>query len=459
MGFALTLLYLGTTYLGVETVFGPLAAFHVEVIIALLIILVSLPSLPQSFILKTPQSLALSGLAFAVFVSIALTGWLGGAVSAFQTFIPSAFAYFLICLHCNSKKRLQFIVLMLMSVCIIVTVRGIIDLRTVKIQNNPDQRPGSISDYLVGQRNDSGEWIYRIKGQNLIDDPNDFAQLIVTVIPLVFIFWRRKRIFLNLFIVILPVCFLLYGAFLTHSRGFLLAFLAVLTMAARRRIGTIPSLIAAAVLFAGATVVNFTGGREISADAGSGRMALWGGGLGLLKSHPLFGVGFGRLSEYLGLTAHNSIVACAAELGLFGLYCWCLFLTPSLRNIYVLASPGKVIEGETNQPEPASLPWQPAEMFKNPNIQRLEKAEVNRLGELALLSFTGFLTAGFFLSRGLVLTFFLLGGITEVLYQMALQHKMVPARMKFGRVLMYSGIVSVSLLVAIEIIIRVAMPR
>lgn len=459
MGFALTLLYLGTTYLGVETVFGPLAAFHLEVIIALLIILVSLPSITQSFLLKTPQALALAGLAIAVFVSVALTGWLGGAVAAFQAFIPSAFAYFLICLHCNTKRRLQIIVLMLMSVCIFVTVRGIIDLRAVKIRNDHNQRPGSISDYLVGQRNDSDVWIYRIRGQNVINDPNDFAQFIVTVIPLTFIFWQRKKIVRNLFLVILPVSFMFYGAFLTHSRGFLLAFLAVLTMAGRRRIGTIPSLIIAATLFAGATVSNFTGGREISADAGSGRMALWGGGLGLLKSHPLFGVGYGRLSEYLGLTAHNSVVACAAELGLFGLYCWCLFLTPSLRNIYILASPGNVTEGESNQPEQAPLSWRPAEPFKKPVIQKLDKTELNRLGELALLSFTGFLTAGFFLSRGLVLTFFLLGGITEVLYQMALHHKMVSARMKFGRVLMYSGIVSVSLLAVIEVIIRVAMPR
>ena len=116
MGFALTVLYFVTTYLGTDTVFGPLSAYHVELIIAALVLLVSLPSIPRSFLLKTPQSLALAGLAVAVFLSVLMTGWAGGAVQAFQNFIPNAFAYYLVCLHCNSKRRLQIIVLLLLFV-------------------------------------------------------------------------------------------------------------------------------------------------------------------------------------------------------------------------------------------------------------------------------------------------------------------------------------------------------
>ena len=460
MGFALTLLYLGITYIGAETVFGALAAYHVEVVIAALAIIVSIPTLQRTFIFRTPQSIALVGLAIAVFISIAITGWLGGALSAFQIFIPSAFAYFLICVHCNSKRKLQVLVVLLISVCVFDTVRGIIDLERVENLTNPNQKTGPISDYLYGQHNDSGEWIYRIKGQGLVNDPNDFAQLIAATLPLIFIFWRRKRIIPNLFSVILPAGVLLFGAFLTHSRGFVLAFLAMLTMAGRRRIGTIPSLIVAGSLFAAATAFNFTGGRDISADAGSGRMALWGGGIGLLKSHLLFGVGYGRLPDFLDLTAHNSIVACAAELGIFGFYFWCLFLSPTVRDAFTLASPGEVSEGEPIPSEPPpSRPGAPFGAIQKVKLEELDKSEANHLGELALLSWTGFLVAGFFLSRGLVLTFFLLGGITEVFYQMALQRKMVPPRLKFGRVLVYSGIVSVLLLVFVEVVIHVAMPR
>ena len=113
----------------------------------------------------------------------------------------------------------------------------------------------------------------------MINDPNDFGQLIVCVIPLMFIFWRPKKMLLNIAFVILPVCVLLFGVFLTHSRGALLALMAVAVVAARRRIGTVPALVLAGGLFVAAMALNFTGGREISAESGADRTALWGEGL------------------------------------------------------------------------------------------------------------------------------------------------------------------------------------
>ena len=301
----------------------------------------------------------------------------------------------------------------------------------------------------MGQQSDSGKWFYRLRGQNFINDPNDFAQLIVCLIPLVFIFWRRKRMVLNTLFVLLPVCALVYGAFLTHSRGCLLAFLALAVVAGRRKIGTIPSLILAGALFFAASALNFTGGRDVSVDAGSGRMALWGGGIGALKSHPLFGVGFGRLPDYLGLTAHNSIVVCAAELGLFGLFFWSMFLFPTLRDAFALASPGKVSEGESVASRDGFLPQ------ATETKEEIDKTEINRLGQLIVLSLTGFLVAGFFLSRAFVLTFFLLGGMAEVVYELALRRGMIPPRLNLDRVLLYSGLLSLLLVPGVYILVRI----
>ena len=45
------------------------------------------------------------------------------------------------------------------------------------------------------QQNDAGEWFYRLRGLGEINDPNDFAQLMVCVMPLMFIFWRPKKRF------------------------------------------------------------------------------------------------------------------------------------------------------------------------------------------------------------------------------------------------------------------------
>ena len=85
----------------------------------------------------------------------------------------------------------------------------------------------------------------------------------------------------------------------------------------------------------------------------------------------------------------------------------------------------------------------------------LEKDEINRLGRIMVLSFTGFLVTGWFLSRAYVLTLFLLGGMTEALYQMALRREMVPQRMGLPKVLRYSGIMAVGLVILMWIVLRI----
>jgi hypothetical protein len=453
MGFFLTLLYLVTAYLGPATIFGPLAEARIGLILAGLLLLLSLPTLTGSLIWKTPQSLALIGLAFATFLSLLVTGWASGAVQVMLDFIPNAFAYFLVCLHCNSKKKLQFLIFMMLFVCLFDIAQGYNDLEhqpTVVTSGDPDPVG---TPYLLPQSNGPGDWFYRIRGQDFINDPNDFAQLIACTAPLVFIFWRPKKLLRNVAFVIIPVSVLLFGAFLTHSRGGMLAIFATALVASRRRIGTLPALLVTGGLFVAASALNFTGGRDISADSGAERMDLWGQGLQLLKSHPVFGVGFGKMPDYTGLTAHNSIVVCAAELGLFGLFFWSLFLFPTVRDALVIASPKKVSDRD-----PIESIAEPEKTYYSQAITKIElvdKAEINRLGSLVVLSLTGFLVAGWFLSRAFTMTLFLLGGIAEVVFEMALERGMVVSRMSFSRVLRYTAGFTIALLVLTYVVLRV----
>jgi len=285
----------------------------------------------------------------------------------------------------------------------------------------------------------------------MINDPNDFGQLTICVIPLVFIFWRAKKMFRNILFVILPVCALLFGVFLTHSRGALVALMAMVIVAARRRIGTLPALLLAGGLFVGAMALNFTGGREISAQSGEDRTILWGEGLQILKAHPLFGVGLGKMPDYTEeyKTAHNSLVVCAAELGLFGLYFWSMFLLSTVRDALVTASPGKVSEGEPIIAKEGPFPQ------VSRKIEEVDKAEVNRLGRLLVLSLIGFLVAGWFLSRAFAMTFFLLGGVAEVVYEMALRRGMIAPRLPLARVLPYAGGLAISLILVMYFMLRI----
>jgi hypothetical protein len=284
----------------------------------------------------------------------------------------------------------------------------------------------------------------------VINDPNDFAQLTVCVIPLMFIFWRAKKIVLNLGCVIIPVCALIFGVFLTHSRGALLALTAIAVVAARRRIGTLPALLLAGSLFIAAMALHFTGGREISTSAGEDRTVLWGEGLQILKAHPLFGVGFGDMADYTEehLTAHNSFVVCAAELGMFGLYFWSLFLIPTVRDALLTASPRKVSDGKPIVVEEGLFPQ------VTRKIEAVDKAEVNRFGRLLFLSLTGFLVAGWFLSRAFVMTLYMLAGMAEVVYEMALLRGMIAPRLRLSRVLVYAAGLAVSLVIAMYVMLR-----
>lgn len=450
MGFFLSVLYFVTYYLTPTVIFGPLAEYRIELIFAVILLLVSIPALGGTFVGKTAQTLGLIGLAFATMLSVIVGArWFGGALPAFLLFIPNAFAYFLVCIHCNTTARVKMLVFMILFVCLFVVGQGAYELHH-GLPTGPEAQDADMSEsYFLGMDNDSGQWFYRLRGKGEIDDPNDFAQVIVTVLPLTLIFWRRKKLFRNFFFVLLPVSALLWGAYLTHSRGAVVGLLAVTIMALRRRIGTVPSLIIAAGLFATLNALHFTGGRQISTSAGEDRTALWGEGLELLKSHPLFGVGFGFMPEYVTQTAHNTIVVCAAELGFVGLYFWSLFLLPSVRDALALASPDKVREGEQALAEVTHDSTGP------PKLEFLDKAEINRMGRLLVLSFTGFLVTGWFLSRAYVLTLFLLGGLTEAVYEMALKRGMISPRFRLGRTLRYSGIMAVCLVVVMYITLRV----
>jgi hypothetical protein len=398
----------------------------------------------------------------AIFLSVLIgRSWLGGAVPALFDFFPPIFAYFVLCLHFNSKKKLQVLVFMMLFACLFVIANGSIDLRHGIPAGGPpvSAATGDVNfshwdmrhPYVLAQMNNSGVWIYRIRGLGEINDPNDFAQVLVCTIPLLFIFWRPKRSFVNFIFVILPVCVLMYGTFLTHSRGALLGLVAVVIVAARRRIGTLPSLLLAGGLFVGSMALSFTGGRDISADSGADRTALWGESLQLFKSHPLFGVGVGRTVELTDShhTSHNSVAVCAAELGFFGLYFWSLFLFPTVRDVLVIASPLKVNAGN-----PVIIEGAPY-LLAMRKTETLDQAQVNQLGRLLLLSLTGFLVTAWFLSRTFAVTFFLLGGMVEAVFEMALQRGMVAPRMRMPRVLQYSGGLAVSLVLILYVMVRV----
>ncbi|MEG9434849.1 O-antigen ligase family protein [Edaphobacter sp. HDX4] len=485
MGLFLTLLYILTAYLGPETLWGPLYEFHIEIIIATLALVASLPRIQESKLFAMPQTFALIGMVVAVFCSMVMTGWLGSILPAVLGFIPNAFTFFLVVVNFRTKRHLQLLALTLFVVSAFTIFRGYSALRAGDYTN----------PYLMPQGSEEGGFFYRLRGMAFINDPNDFAQVMVSLIPCMFFFWKKGNLPRNILFVLIPVGWLIFGMYLTHSRGGIVALLAVVVFAARRKIGTIPAGIIAAGLFALTSVLGWSGGRDVSMEAGAGRMEAWAEGIDLLKSHPLFGVGFGRFGEYFFITAHNTVVVCAAELGMFGLFWWVMFILPTIRDATASSRMEKVAPAEDDvfsydraigvrresavpmtwqslQPSaangvnaavmveetnpPREQPAAPLHLAVDPLVdeQSSSPEEIQRLARLMLISIVGYFVAGWFLSRAYIMTLFIYGGMVQVIYGMAIDKNIAPARMRAFKVVQYSAIGSVGLILVVYLMLR-----
>jgi putative inorganic carbon (HCO3(-)) transporter len=56
----------------------------------------------------------------------------------------------------------------------------------------------------------------------------------------------------------------------------------------------------------------------------------------LIKSSPIFGVGYDMFLEDLSKTAHNSFILAAAELGLVGLFFWMSLIYMSYKGLSII---------------------------------------------------------------------------------------------------------------------------
>jgi O-antigen ligase len=202
--------------------------------------------------------------------------------------------------------------------------------------------------YLIGQGFAAIYWNYRpdillyrgygtimprVRAVGWLADPNDLAQQLVVVMALVIIAWRKHRLANNLVFVVLPLAILIYGVYLTQSRGGLLAIMALIFFTTRDRVNAFGATLMSTVAFIVMLGVSFGGGRAISLGGGGARLMIWGDGLTMFKDNPLFGIGYARFTHWSHYTAHNSFVQVLAEMGLVGSFFWVGLLVFSLGEL------------------------------------------------------------------------------------------------------------------------------
>ncbi len=451
MAFLLTVLYVMLVLLSPAALPEALAGSHIMEILAAILILCVLPSVSKAKLGSLPQTYLAFGFLGACLLSTIATGWIGGAVYTFMGLLPTFISFFFIVITCTTLKHLKILVYGLTLVCFFIILQGAL----------ADHSGDFTSKYLY-KEGVEGSWLYRYRGLGMIADPNDFAQVLVTLIPLLWLRWEKGGYIGNVLLTLIPAFILLVGVYHTHSRGAILALIAVLLYGLKDKLGIIGSSVIAGIGAAGMLVLNVSGGRGIGNDDGE-RVGLWAEGLQAFKMHFLFGIGNGRYVDITTVhkTAHNSFVLCLVELGLLGYFFWTGWITTSwiylLRLIRSNEAPAKQSDEESREPhrlqavraayfatpQPVeaiagaggtsvrmelasshgenSSPWAslmqhyaPLEEKKGQDVPQLVQA-----ARLVQIAFVGFLVTGFFISRTYIITLYVILGMSASLVRMS----------------------------------------
>jgi hypothetical protein len=229
----------------------------------------------------------------------------------------------------------------------------------------------------------------RVRYRGTLQDPNELSLVLGIAMPFAFAFFERRRSLARLLLLVLTCGLVGICALFTESRGGQLVFLAVLAVYFVNLFGAWRGLAVGLLL---ALPILILGGRTGAESSTMQRTECWWIGLHLVAASPGFGVGCGQFLEHHYLTAHNSLVLAAAELGLPGMVLWSSILYVAVK-----------------------IPMQA--------LRRPELAPVGRSWALALLaSMAGLAVGTFFLSYSYKDVLWIYVGLTGVLYQAIRRH-------------------------------------
>jgi len=334
---------------------------------------------------NSPTFILFAAFTLVAMVSVAVNGWVGGALVRLTEFLPMLIAFVLVAQAAQSPRNVLRIMATFVLCSLVLVVHGI---EQVELGAGWTGMP-TVQDG-------------RIQYVGIFSDPNDLAMLFVMSIPMALLLSAGGGLLgLRRLWWWLAVALMLYGVYLTDSRGALLAVMAMLGVWIWRRRG----VVTAGLLGAGGLAVLMmlpTRMQELDASEASayGRIDAWYEGTQMFIANPLFGVGVGNFTEHNYLTAHNSFVLVLAETGIIGFTIWLALVG------YPLLMTLAVIRHRPELPDARSA-----------SLWRGERAAATTL----LISMVGFFACAFFLSRSYVIILYLLLGLITGWYMGAQQ--------------------------------------
>jgi hypothetical protein len=343
MSFALFLIYVVLSFFRPVELFAPeLGAYRPMMWLWAIAFLLALGrAIARKEMAGRPVHLMLLlGLCAAIAISKAASGWSGGGVTALSEFSPSAMLFVLAVLNVTTLARLRATCVAFAVSLLLISGYAIVAYHTghhaseLVIRQNTDQQdaertagqdmsPAALAE-LVPAQDKSGLFLWRVRGMGFLNDPNDLAQALVFLLPLLWASWQARRHVRNLVLVLAPGATVLYAVALTQSRGAIVGIASLVFFGVRRRLGTVKTSLLLGLIALVAIAGSTFGGRAFSTQERSAeeRIEAWSVGFELIRSYPLFGAGYGNFLDHNGLTAHNSYVLCFSELGLLGYFAW-----------------------------------------------------------------------------------------------------------------------------------------
>ncbi|MEO8364930.1 MAG: O-antigen ligase family protein [Pseudoxanthomonas sp.] len=321
-------------------------------------------------------------------ISQVTNGWAGGALVVFSTFAPVVLAFVLLSNAANTRSRLRT------TMGVFAICAGVLALHGI------EQSLTGIGWTGIEMSQET-----RIQYVGIFNDPNDLGMLFVMCLPMAFYLASRggllglRRIF---WWAIAGV--MLYGIFLTDSRGTILGVVAMLGVYIWHKRGPVTAgVLGATALAVLMALPSRMQDMDASEESAAGRVDSWYEGLQMFIGDPLFGIGAGNYTDINPLTAHNSFVLVLAETGIIGFTIWLAIVGYSFRMMLAVMRRGDEIMDDV----PADVPdtWVVDEW-----------RDARAITLTLLLSLTGFFVAAFFLSRSYVVILYLLVAIVVAHY-------------------------------------------
>jgi O-antigen ligase len=245
---------------------------------------------------------------FVIVISNPLSGFVQGGLDAFNAFLPVAFCYFLIRIGIRNQRDVVSLAVLLVVLNVFLAFNGILQATTG-------------SGFFGVVEPHVGEEGVRIRGTGIFNDPNDLGMTLVTAVPILLsgLVTAGGRGIKRLF-ALAGLIVVLWACLFTNSRGTVLGLGAVFSTFLYRRYGLRTAVVFGSLALVGMIAFGPSRAAEISSEEESaqGRIQAWIAGYDMLRSSPIWGVGYGMYMDYHELVAHNSFVHVLGELGLAG---------------------------------------------------------------------------------------------------------------------------------------------